>query len=85
MAASAVRMIPALIILAVSTCLNAVYFGRTIISILTPGKKAGSRQARAKSNIPFAVSGIMLSVLNLLWGLNPKLLYNLIDLGRKLL
>ena len=84
-AASAVRMIPALIILAVSTCLNAVYFGRTIISILTPGKNAGSRQARAKSNIPFAVSGIMLSVLNLLWGLNPKLLYNLIDLGRKLL
>ena len=84
-AASAVRMIPALIILAVSTCLNAVYFGRTIISVLTPGKETGSRRIRIGDNVPFAVSGIVLSALNLLWGLNPKLLYNLIDLGRKLL
>ncbi len=84
-AVNAVKMIPALIVLAVSTCLNAVYFGRTIISILTPDTESGIRKIRIGENIPFAVSGILLSVLNLLWGLNPKLLYNLIDLGRKLL
>ena len=84
-AASAVRMIPALIVLALSTCLNAVYFGRTIISVLTPGTEAGSRRIRIGDNVSFAVSGIVLSALNLLWGLNPKLLYNLIDLGRNLL
>lgn len=84
-ATSAGRMIPALIILALSTCLNAVYFGRSIISVLTPGTDADLRRVRVRDNVPFAVSGIMLSALNLLWGLNPKLLYNLIDLGRELL
>ena len=61
-------MLPALIVLAVSSVLNVIYFMKTVIRIYTP-VQTGYPSVRAKENKLFVVTLICFIVLNVLLGM----------------
>lgn len=74
------RMLPALIVLGISTILNAIYFMKTVIRIYTPVEekyyKVGFRDARL-----YSVVLVCLVVVNIILGINSDLFVNLIRMG----
>lgn len=65
---SNVKMLPALIVLAVSTVLNAIYFMKTVIRIYTP-IKSKYQSVSIKENQLYALTLLCFIVLNVLLGM----------------
>lgn len=74
------KMLPALIVLGVSTILNAIYFMKTVIRIYTPAQTEYEVCTFAKQKL-FAASGCLLVALNLLLGVRSQFLVDLIKKG----
>lgn len=70
-----------LIILCVSTVLNAVYFLRTVVRIYTPAPAADPLNVPVKAQPAFAVSGILFVLCNFAIGLHPQPVIDLIVTG----
>ena len=83
------KMLPALIILAVSTLLNAIYFMKTVIRIYTPVKAAGWKDKSFKNvkitDLPMnSLALICFVILNLILGLGSEPLVALLNEGLKM-
>ena len=74
------KMLPALIVLAVSTILNAIYFMKTVIRIYTPVQTEYETRTFGKQKL-FAVSGCLLVVMNVFLGTMSQYLVDLIRKG----
>jgi len=80
------RMFPAIIVLAISTILNAVYFMKTVLRIYTP-MPAEEELAKGYVRIPwkqnkvYAVAIILFIVLNVVLGCNSKPIIMMIEEG----
>lgn len=80
------RMFPAIIVLAISTILNAVYFMKTVLRIYTP-MPAEEVQAKGYVNISwkqhkvYALAVVMFIILNVVLGCNSKPIIMLIEEG----
>ena len=79
------KMLPTLIVLAISTILNAIYFMKTVIRIYTPpsGKEemAEGRVIAAKENKRKSAALVCFIALNLILGLNSEPIIRLIRSG----
>ena len=64
------KMMPALICLAISTILNAIYFMKTVIRIYTPDDSGKYKSVSMKSNVLYAVTMIGFIAINILLGVN---------------
>lgn len=80
-AATAFRMLPTLLCLALSTILNVIYFMKTVIRIYTPDKKVSGTVVAFKENIGYGVACILLIVLNIFLGLRSGPIVDLIQTG----
>lgn len=74
------KMLPALIVLAVSTILNAIYFMKTVIRIFTP-VKTGRKPAFVKNHRIFTAAVACLIALNVFLGLCSDRIVELIEAG----
>ncbi|MBQ3559586.1 MAG: sodium:proton antiporter [Agathobacter sp.] len=80
------RMFPAIIVLAISTILNAVYFMKTVLRIYTP-MPVEEEQAKGYVRIPwkqnkvYAVAIVLFIVLNVVLGCNSKPIIMMIEEG----
>lgn len=72
MGTSAITMIPALLVLAVSTILNTMYFARTILRIYTRSEGETPERIGFKAQKAFAIAVIALVVINLIFGVSSK-------------
>ncbi|MBR0082268.1 MAG: sodium:proton antiporter [Clostridia bacterium] len=77
-------LVVTLIVLAVSTVLNAMYFMRVIIGIYTPVPERRTRMTLREQR-PFAVSSLLLALLNLSAGVAAQPLVLLLERGLSLL
>lgn len=75
------RMIPTIIVLAVSTVLNTIYFFRTVMRIYTPAKDGSGPAVRMKNRLPFILSVVGLSAVNIVLGVCPGPVLDLIEKG----
>lgn len=75
------KMIPALIVLAISTILNAIYFLKTVIRLYTPVENCGYPVAKAKDHKRFAFALILFIVVNLVIGTCSESVTNIIGSG----
>ena len=76
------KMLPTLIVLAISTILNAVYFLRTVIRIYRPPETAGRRQKLdIRQQIPFAAACLLLMVCNIFLGLWSRVVTGALTAG----
>ena len=81
-----VKMLPALIVLGISTILNAIYFMKTVIRIYTPEKREvvvgkGFEEIHIWEQPAKSIALICFIVLNLLLGLSSEPVINLIEQG----
>lgn len=74
------KMLPALIVLAVSTILNAIYFMKTVIRIFTP-VKTRRKPAFVKNHRIFTAAVACLIALNVFLGLCSDRIVELIEAG----
>ena len=74
------RMLPALIVLAVSAVLNAIYFMKTVIRIYTP-VESNYESVRTADNRLFAVTLVCFVALNIVLGMCSKPIVELIGQG----
>lgn len=74
------RMIPTIIVLAISTVLNTIYFFRTVMRIYSPSREPGKVQ-RISNRLPFILSVLGLAVVNILLGVCPGPVLDLIERG----
>lgn len=74
------KLLPALIVLALSTILNAIYFMKTVIRIYTPVKSDFEGRS-IKTQVLFTVSSVLLVALNLYLGCMSQFLVDLIEKG----
>lgn len=72
------KMLPALVVLAVSTILNAIYFLHTVITIYTP---TGNSQPMREKNYGLQFAIIIFSVINIGLGLCSEPIVNIIKTG----
>ena len=80
------RMFPAIIVLAISTILNAVYFMKTVLRIYTPMpveeiEAKGYRKISWKEHKVYTVAIILFIVLNVVLGCNSKPIIMMIEEG----
>ena len=80
------RMFPAIIVLAISTILNAVYFMKTVLRIYTPmpaeeEAKKGYVPISWKENKVYSVAIVAFIVLNIVLGCNSKPIIMMIEEG----
>ncbi len=80
------KMFPTVIVLAISTILNAIYFLKTVIRIYTPEdpvveKAKGFYSIRWDKQKLYTVTIILFVVLNLILGMNSKPVIHLIETG----
>ncbi len=78
------KMLPALIVLAISTILNAVYFMKTVIRIYTPVQSEYEVNTIGKQRL-FAVAGGLLILINLVLGCMSTFLVDFIRKGLEML
>lgn len=76
-----VKLIPTLIVLAISTILNTFYFARTLIRLFNKPENALPPAVRVHAQGSFAVSAAVLSLMNLSAGIAAQPLCNLISKG----
>ena len=74
-------LFPVVLVLAISTVLNALYFLRTVIRIYTRPKKQNAFTAKAGVQPDFLIPGIALTFLNLFLGLVPAFTTGLLEKG----
>ncbi|MCH5274999.1 MAG: sodium:proton antiporter [Lachnospiraceae bacterium] len=74
------KLLPTMIVLALSTILNAIYFIKTVIRIYTPTESDYEGRALSSQKL-FAVSAVLLVVLNLYLGSMSQFLVDLIEKG----
>ena len=79
-----VLIIPTLIVLALSTVLNGLYFLRVVISLYNPLKEPRRRLPFSKQ-AAYAVSAVLFCLLNLAAGVAAEPLLNLLQRGIDLL
>lgn len=75
------KMLPALIVLAVSTILNAIYFMKTVIRIYTPVGDTPYEKITFKDRKLYAVTLVCFIVLNVLLGISSQPVVDLIKQG----
>lgn len=74
------KMLPALIVIAISTILNAIYFMKTVLRIYTPVQTDYEVRTFRKQKL-FVISAICLVAINILLGTMSQLLVDLIGKG----
>lgn len=75
------KMLPALIVLGISTVLNAIYFMKTVIRIYTPVESAEGERAGWRGRKLYVATLIGFIILNLLLGVNSQPIVNMIEQG----
>lgn len=75
------KMLPALIVLAISTILNAIYFMKTVIRIYTPVEKTGYETITFKHMRLYAVVLVCFIILNVILGVSSQPVVDLIEQG----
>lgn len=75
------KMLPALIVLAVSTVLNAIYFMKTVIRIYTPVDENRYESTVFKDMKLYVVTLVCFTVLNVMLGINSQPIVDLIEQG----
>lgn len=75
------KMLPALIVLAVSTILNAIYFMKTVIRIYTPVEDGAYEKVSFKDMKPYALVLLCFIVLNVMLGISSQPVVDLIEQG----
>ena len=75
------KMLPALIVLAISTILNAIYFMKTVIRIYTPVGETEYESVTFKDKKLYAVTLVCFIVLNVVLGISSQPVVNLIEQG----
>lgn len=78
------KMMPALICLAISTILNAVYFMKTVIRIYTPVENSEYASVKASSMKLYTATIIGFVVVNIGLGINSHPVVNIIEMGLKM-
>lgn len=76
-----VKMLPALIVLAISTILNAIYFMKTVIRIYTPVEESKYEGITFKSMKLYAVTLVCFIILNVMLGISSQPIVDLIEQG----
>ena len=77
-------LVPTLVVLAVSTVLNTMYFARAVVQIYTPGETKRP-DVSAKSQIAYTVAAAVFVALNIACGVAANPLVTLLESGLKLL
>ncbi len=75
------KMLPALIVLGISTILNAIYFMKTVIRIYTPIVIMDYPRMTFKDMKPYAIVLIFFIALNIILGVSSQPIVNLIEQG----
>jgi multicomponent Na+:H+ antiporter subunit D len=75
------RMLPALIVLGISTILNAIYFMKTVIRIYTPVENTSYPSVTFKDMKLYAVVLVLFIVLNVLLGVSSQPIVDMIEQG----
>lgn len=75
------RMIPTILVLAISTVLNTIYFLRTVMRIYMPAETAGNPVARSGNRWPFIFAVTGFAAVNILLGVCPGPVLDLIEKG----
>ncbi len=75
------KMLPALIVLGVSTILNAIYFMKTVIRIYTPVEATAYPSVTFKDMKLYAVVLVLFIVLNIILGINSQPIVDMIEQG----
>lgn len=75
------KMLPTLIVLGISTILNAIYFMKTVIRIYTPVGGAGERHAGFAGRGLYVVTLLGFIILNILLGVNSQPIVDMIEQG----
>jgi multicomponent Na+:H+ antiporter subunit D len=75
------RMLPALLVLGLSTILNAIYFMKTVIRIYTPVENTSYPSVTFKDMKLYAVVLVLFIVLNVLLGVSSQPIVDMIEQG----
>lgn len=75
------KMLPALIVLGISTILNAIYFMKTVIRIYTPVGTVGGQRAGFAGRKLYVVTLLGFIILNILLGVNSQPIVDMIEQG----
>lgn len=75
------KMLPALIVLGISTILNAIYFMKTVIRIYTPVKDSPYTSVTFKDMPSYAIALVLFIVLNVILGVSSQPVVNMIEQG----
>lgn len=75
------KMLPALIVLGISTILNAIYFMKTVIRIYTPVEEKGYDSVTFKNMKLYAVTLVCFIVFNVILGVSSQPIVDLIGQG----
>ena len=73
-------MLPALIVLAISTILNAIYFMKTVIRIYTPTEEEGDIITMKQEKV-YAITCICFIILNFFLGMSSQPIVDWINAG----
>jgi len=75
------KMMPALVVLAVSTILNAIYFMKTVIRIYTPASDSKYESVKISSNWLYALTILGFIAINIILGVNSHPIVQFIEEG----
>lgn len=75
------KMLPALIVLGISTILNAIYFMKTVIRIYTPVEKTDYPSVTFKERKPYNIVLIFFIILNIILGVSSQPIVDMIEQG----
>ncbi len=75
------KMLPALIVLAISTILNAIYFLKTVLRLYTPVENSGYPVSKAKDHAGYVLALVLFILMNLVIGTCSEALVNVINNG----
>ena len=74
------RMLPVLVVLGISTILNAIYFMKTVIRIYTPVKENGAK-GNQDGRLLYPLVLCLFIALNVILGVNSQPIVDLIEQG----
>ena len=75
------KMLPALIVLGISTILNAIYFMKTVIRIYTPVENTDYPSVTFKERKQYSIVLIFFIILNILLGVSSQPIVDMIEQG----
>ena len=78
------KLLPTMIVLAVSTILNAIYFMKTVIRIYTPNPDSGFTGIALKKEKLYALAIVLFGALNIALGMSSQPVVNAIETGLKM-